>query len=53
MTASSDGTAKVWSMLTGNVLRTLRGHVGVVYAAVFTPEGQVRGMYINFQFWRL
>lgn len=42
VTASSDGTAKVWNFATGQVIRTLRGHVGVVYAAVFTAEGSGR-----------
>ena len=38
VTASSDGTAKLWSLDRGSVVHTLRGHVGAVYAALFTPE---------------
>jgi len=39
-TASEDGTAKLWSASSGGSLRTLQGHTGSVYSAVFSPDGQ-------------
>jgi WD40 repeat protein len=39
VTASADGTAKVWLWKTGECVLTLKGHRGAVYSAVFTPEG--------------
>ena len=40
LTASQDGTAKVWSGASGECLRTLEGHTGWVRSAVFSPDGQ-------------
>ncbi len=40
VTASLDGTAKVWDAASGKELFTLAGHRGVVHAAVFSPDGQ-------------
>ena len=39
-TASSDGTAKLWSASSGECLRTLEGHMQEVTSAVFSPDGQ-------------
>ena len=36
LTASEDGTAKVWSTVLGECLRTLKGHTGSVHSAVFS-----------------
>ena len=40
LTASHDGTAKVWSAASGECLRTLMGHTSHVKSAVFSPDGQ-------------
>ena len=40
LTASQDGTAKVWSAASGECLRTLKGYTGFVNSAVFSPDGQ-------------
>lgn len=39
VTASSDGTARVWDTSTGQSVAELRGHVGAVNSAEFNPEG--------------
>ncbi|MBK8905449.1 MAG: WD40 repeat domain-containing protein [Anaerolineaceae bacterium] len=39
LTASSDGTARLWDRQ-GNTLAILRGHDGTVNSAVFDPDGQ-------------
>jgi len=39
VTASGDGTAKVWDATTGTVLFTIDGHKEVVNAAAFSPDG--------------
>lgn len=39
ITASADGTAKIWIWKTGKLLQTLKGHKGVVYSCCFTSEG--------------
>jgi WD40 repeat protein len=38
-TAGSDGTAKIWDALTGELMRTLSGHSGAVRAVAFSPDG--------------
>jgi WD40 repeat protein len=40
VTASSDGTARIWDARTGELLHILRGHFGVVTDASFSPDGQ-------------
>ena len=40
VTASSDGTARLFDGRSGEPLRVLRGHDGDVNAAVFTPDGR-------------
>jgi WD40 repeat protein/tRNA A-37 threonylcarbamoyl transferase component Bud32 len=39
VTASADGTARVWDADTGAEVLTLRGHTGSVIAAAFSPDG--------------
>ena len=39
MTASSDKTARVWSLGNGALVGKLEGHAGVVYSACFSPDG--------------
>ncbi len=39
VTASSDGTARVWDAKTGATLATLSGHTGAVHSAAFSPDG--------------
>lgn len=38
LTASSDGTARLWDQ-NGQPLATLKGHTGLVTSAVFSPDG--------------
>lgn len=40
VTASADGTAKIWDVRTGQVTRTLAGGVGGILSAVYSPDGQ-------------
>jgi WD40 repeat protein len=40
VTASRDGTARLWDVASGEVLTVLRGHTGEVNQAVFSPNGQ-------------
>lgn len=40
VTASRDNSARVWDAKTGEPIVTLLGHVGIVWSAVFTPDGQ-------------
>lgn len=40
VTASNDGTARVWDVTTGRELRVLRGHTGPVNGAVFQRDGK-------------
>jgi WD40 repeat protein len=40
VTASEDGTARIWDAVTGEELMQLLGHTGAVYAAAFSPNGQ-------------
>jgi WD40 repeat protein len=39
VTASGDGTAKLWDAETGEALRTMAGLVGAVINAEFSPDG--------------
>jgi len=39
VTGSQDKTSKVWDVVTGNELATLRGHAGFVMAVSFSPDG--------------
>src|SRR5688500_3978604 len=39
VTASSDGTARIWDSATGAVLATLSGHEEAVRSAAFSPDG--------------
>ena len=38
VTASADGTAKLWNAVTGECTQTLRGHTTAVLSAVFSLE---------------
>jgi len=40
VSASDDGTLKVWDIETGACLRTLVGHTGAVTSVAVTPEGR-------------
>ena len=40
VTASRDGTARLWDVVSGEVLAVFRGHTGEVIQAVFSPDGQ-------------
>ncbi|MBL9134773.1 MAG: serine/threonine protein kinase [Verrucomicrobiales bacterium] len=40
VTASDDGTAKVWEVATGHAVRTLPGHEDWVRSAAFSPDGR-------------
>ena len=37
--ASGDGTVRLWDANTGEHLRTLNGHTGIVYSVSFSPDG--------------
>jgi len=39
LTASGDGTARIWNVATGRVERTLRGHGEDVHTAEYSPDG--------------
>ena len=39
VSASSDGTMKVWELATGKIVRSLEGHSGAVYTVEFSPDG--------------
>jgi WD40 repeat protein len=39
LTASADGTARLWEAASGRVLATFEGHLGDVLTAVFSPDG--------------
>jgi WD40 repeat protein len=39
VTASNDGTARVWEGVTGRQLAVLEGHVGPVHSAAWSPDG--------------
>ena len=41
VTASSDGTARIWSTRSGAPIAVLRGHRGQVNRAVFSPDGKL------------
>src|SRR5712691_5331674 len=40
VTASFDGTARVWNATTGAELAVFKGHTAVVRSAAFSPDGQ-------------
>ncbi len=40
LTASWDGTARLWDAATGGLLHNLAGHQGRVWRAAFTPDGE-------------
>ncbi len=40
VSASGDGTLKVWELQTGRELQTFSGHAGGVTAVVVMPDGQ-------------
>jgi len=40
VTASSDGTARIWNAVTGQEVHTLNGHSGYVTSAAYRPDGQ-------------
>ncbi len=40
VSASEDGTVKLWDVNDGRELKTLRGHEGTVWSASFSPDGK-------------
>ena len=40
VTASFDGTARIWNADSGQWLATLTGHQGIVWDAAFSPDGK-------------
>jgi len=40
VTASEDGTGRIWDAGTGRPLAELRGHDGIVHSAAFAPDGK-------------
>ncbi len=48
VTASEDGTAKIWAVLTGNCLHTL-GHTKCVNSANFSPDGTPEQVWLFLQ----
>lgn len=40
VTASEDGTARVWDSSSGKLISALEGHTDVVNAACFSPDGK-------------
>jgi WD40 repeat protein len=41
ITASKDGTARLWDTATGKETLVLRGHEGIVTSAVYSPDGRI------------
>lgn len=41
MTASDDRTARFWSVVSGDLIRTLAGHAGAVTGAEFSPDAKL------------
>lgn len=41
VTASEDGTARIWNVRTGKSMATLQGHEANVHTACFSPDGQL------------
>ncbi|HEX9385898.1 MAG TPA: WD40 repeat domain-containing protein, partial [Anaerolineales bacterium] len=41
VTASQDGTARIWDAATGQELLALRGHIAAVNSAAFSPDGKL------------
>ena len=40
VTASDDGTARLWDAASGAEIAVLRGHESVVWSAAFSPDGK-------------
>jgi WD40 repeat protein len=40
VTASRDGTARIWDARSGQLLAVLQGHTAFVWSAMFSPDGQ-------------
>ena len=40
LSASNDGTVKLWEVATGKELRTFRGHSQAVNSVTFSPDGR-------------
>ncbi len=40
LSASADGTARLWDVETGICLRILSGHIGEVFCCTFSPDGK-------------
>jgi WD40 repeat protein len=40
LTASWDGTARLWEVTTGKEIRQFLGHTGTVFGAAFSPDGK-------------
>jgi len=40
ISGASDGTLKIWDLITGKEIQTLRGHIGSVRAVAFIPNGK-------------
>jgi WD40 repeat protein len=41
-TGGDENTVKIWDVATGQLLKTLRGHVGEVYTVAFSPDQEGR-----------
>ena len=39
VSAGEDGTVRIWDLDAERLLRTVPGHKGLVYQAVFAPDG--------------
>jgi len=37
----NDNTIKIWNLLTGELLSTLKGHLGTVYSVAIAPLGNI------------
>jgi len=37
--ASGDGTARVWDVISGQETLVLKGHSGIVHGVAFSPDG--------------
>ena len=40
VTASFDGTARVWNTITGRPMATMKGHTDKIWSAAFSPDGK-------------
>jgi WD40 repeat protein/serine/threonine protein kinase/DNA-binding XRE family transcriptional regulator len=41
LSGSTDQTARLWDVQSGQLLRTLTGHTGIIGAVAFSPDGQM------------